>query len=125
MTYHFFKSIFKLRLQMLKATTHIKSRLLTQQNVFKLYMHEYQAYDLLKKYQVPLVPVKYHTISELQSQHSLRCTCHSTKSHGSNDQKQAFCRYHHKSTNPRRWQRQRNFQIICTERGRPNSYKAF
>jgi hypothetical protein len=32
-------------------------RLLTQQNVFKLYLHEYQAYDLLKKYQVPLVQV--------------------------------------------------------------------
>jgi len=52
---------------MFAARKHIKARLLTQQNVFKLYMHEYQAYDLLKKYQVPLVPVKYHTNSELQS----------------------------------------------------------
>jgi hypothetical protein len=33
------------------------SRVLTQQNVYQLYLHEYQAYDLLKKYQVPLVPV--------------------------------------------------------------------
>lgn len=32
-------------------------RLLTQQNVYKLYLHEYQAYELLKKYQVPLVQV--------------------------------------------------------------------
>ena len=42
---------------MFKVPKHIKSRLLTQQNVFNLYMHEYQAYDLLKRYQVPLVPV--------------------------------------------------------------------
>jgi len=42
---------------MLKVQRHIQSRLLTQQNVFNLYMHEYQAYDLLKRYQVPLVPV--------------------------------------------------------------------
>jgi hypothetical protein len=33
-------------------------RLLTQQNVYKLYLHEYQAYELLKKYQVPLVQVQ-------------------------------------------------------------------
>lgn len=33
------------------------SRLLTQQNTYHLYLHEYQAYDLLKKYHVPLVPV--------------------------------------------------------------------
>lgn len=43
---------------MLKIQHTIKSRLLTQKNVFNLYMHEYQAYDLLKKYQVPLVPVQ-------------------------------------------------------------------
>jgi hypothetical protein len=30
---------------------------LTHRNVYHLYLHEYQAYDLLKKYQVPLVPV--------------------------------------------------------------------
>ena len=36
------------------------SRTLTQQNIFQLYLHEYQAYDLLKKYQVPLVPVHTH-----------------------------------------------------------------
>ena len=43
--------------KMLKFQQHVKARLLTQKNVFNLYMHEYQAYDLLKKYQVPLVPV--------------------------------------------------------------------
>jgi hypothetical protein len=35
----------------------IVPRALTQQNAFQLYLHEYQAYDLLKKYQVPLVTV--------------------------------------------------------------------
>jgi len=35
----------------------LRPRVLTQQNVFQMYLHEYQAYDLLKKYQVPLVPV--------------------------------------------------------------------
>jgi len=36
-----------------KATTN----LLTQRNRYNLFLHEYQVYDLLKKYQVPLVPV--------------------------------------------------------------------
>ena len=35
----------------------IMPRALIHQNAFQLYLHEYQAYDLLKKYQVPLVPV--------------------------------------------------------------------
>lgn len=42
---------------MLSLSKRIIPRLLTQQNIFQLYLHEYQAYDLLKKYQVPLVPV--------------------------------------------------------------------
>ena len=28
-----------------------------------LYIHEYQAYDILKKYQLPLVPVKNYLLS--------------------------------------------------------------
>lgn len=43
---------------------------LTHSNRYNLYLHEYQAYDLLKKYNVPLVPVNFLFISELQSQHS-------------------------------------------------------
>lgn len=50
---------------MFKPQKLAKSRLLTQQNVFNLYMHEYQAYDLLKKYQVPLVPVYIYSSIEL------------------------------------------------------------
>jgi hypothetical protein len=42
---------------MLKISKLFRPRVLTQQNVFNLYLHEYQAYDLLRKYQVPLVPV--------------------------------------------------------------------
>ena len=30
---------------------------LTHQNKYNLYLHEYQAYEILKKYNVPLVPV--------------------------------------------------------------------
>ena len=30
---------------------------LTHQNKYNLYLHEYQAYEILKKYGVPLVPV--------------------------------------------------------------------
>ena len=30
-----------------------------------LYIHEYQAYDILKKYQLPLVPVLFHPYLEL------------------------------------------------------------
>ena len=34
---------------------------LLQKNIYNMYLHEYQAYDLLKKYQVPLVPVTIHS----------------------------------------------------------------
>lgn len=32
---------------------------LTHQNKYNLYLHEYQAYEILKKYNVPLVPVSF------------------------------------------------------------------
>lgn len=34
-----------------------KFKALLHQNRYGLYLHEYQAYDLLKKYKLPLVPV--------------------------------------------------------------------
>jgi len=50
---------------MLTIAKTLKSRVLTQQNVFQMYLHEYQAYDLLKKYQVPLVPVLLNSLKSL------------------------------------------------------------
>lgn len=44
----------------------LRPRVLTQQNVFQMYLHEYQAYDLLKKYQVPLVPVLFTSLRVLE-----------------------------------------------------------
>lgn len=41
------------------AFSALKYRSLLNQNKCGLYIHEYQAYDLLKKYQLPLVPVLY------------------------------------------------------------------
>lgn len=41
---------------------HFKS--LLNRNKYGLYLHEYQAYDLLKKYKLPLVPVHSHIIIE-------------------------------------------------------------
>ena len=38
-----------------KASFHYKS--LLSKGKYGLYLHEYQAYDILKKYQLPLVPV--------------------------------------------------------------------
>lgn len=34
-----------------------KFNALTHQNKYNLYLHEYQAYEILKKYNLPLVPV--------------------------------------------------------------------
>lgn len=39
-------------------------RSLLNQNKYGLYLHEYQAYDLLKKYKLPLVPVIFIVTSE-------------------------------------------------------------
>lgn len=41
------------------ATSALKFRSLLDKNKCGLYIHEYQAYDLLKRYQLPLVPVKF------------------------------------------------------------------
>lgn len=35
----------------------IQFKTLLNRNKYGLYLHEYQAYDLLKKYKLPLVPV--------------------------------------------------------------------
>lgn len=59
---------------------------LTHQNKYNLYLHEYQAYDLLKQYNVPLVPVIFllFRASEpaLQMMHmpSLIDSCHKPQS---------------------------------------------
>lgn len=39
------------------ACSALRFKSLTDKNKCGLYIHEYQAYDLLKKYQLPLVPV--------------------------------------------------------------------
>lgn len=43
---------------------------LTHSNKYNLYIHEYQAYEILKKYNVPLVPVVIVCYLEFQSQQS-------------------------------------------------------
>ena len=48
----------------------IQFKTLLNRNRYGLYLHEYQAYDLLKKYKLPLVPVIVFFKTELQSQHS-------------------------------------------------------
>jgi hypothetical protein len=37
---------------------------LVMSNKYGLYLHEYQAYELLKKYKLPLVPVLFYIIVE-------------------------------------------------------------
>lgn len=39
-------------------------RSILNQNRYGLYLHEYQAYDLLKKYKLPLVPVIFTSFLE-------------------------------------------------------------
>lgn len=48
--------------------TGLNFRGLLHQNKCGLYIHEYQAYDLLKKYHLPLVPVIALLTLELQGQ---------------------------------------------------------
>lgn len=42
----------------------IQFKSLLTRNKYGLYLHEYQAYDLLKKYKLPLVPVHHLMIIE-------------------------------------------------------------
>ena len=51
-----------------KLRTGLKFKALLHQNRCGLYIHEYQAYDLLKKYGLPLVPVTHPHKIELQGQ---------------------------------------------------------
>lgn len=44
----------------------IHFRSLLNRNKYGLYLHEYQAYDLLKKYKLPLVPVIYFLFRVLE-----------------------------------------------------------
>ena len=50
-----------------KSTPNFKSLLIKPQ--YGLYIHEYQAYDLLKKYQLPLVPVIHILFRALELAH--------------------------------------------------------
>lgn len=43
----------------------IQFKSLVARNRYGLYLHEYQAYDLLKKYKLPLVPVHYQSFRAL------------------------------------------------------------
>lgn len=49
--------------------TGLNFKSLVHQNKCSLYIHEYQAHDLLKKYKLPLVPVPSLFTLGLQSQH--------------------------------------------------------
>ena len=44
-------------LTIMKGIKNIPFKTLLNCNKYGLYLHEYQAYDLLKKYKLPLVPV--------------------------------------------------------------------
>ena len=104
----------------LKAGLNYKA--LMQRNTYGLYIHEYQAHDLLKKYKLPLVPVSIIGILGIQGQYPRRRLCHCPENHVQHHQEQALRRCRHQSPSPCRGKRKGNFQGIRSQRRSPDGH---